>query len=142
MTTRPVLAAVDTSDDARAALVWAVAYAQAIGAPLVAVHALGMLDRDPAGNVVSAQGHRSEITQWTHELVASISEARGVAATTVVRDGEPVPALLAEAERIDALAIVVGRRGAGRSLLTLGSTSEQLARCAPCALVIVPGPES
>ncbi|HVT77106.1 MAG TPA: universal stress protein, partial [Acidimicrobiales bacterium] len=123
----PVLVAVDTSDNARAALEWAARFAAATSTPLVGVHAMGMLDRDEHGVMLPAQARRPQIEAWAEELVAAVADRFGITATSEVCDGEPVPVVLDAAQRHRAAAVVVGTRGAGRSPLTLGSTSEQLA---------------
>jgi nucleotide-binding universal stress UspA family protein len=61
-----------------------------------------------------------------------------LAVTPVLREGEPVDVLCAEAAHADL--VVVGSRGLGgfRGLL-LGSVSQQVVHHAPCPVVVVPG---
>lgn len=128
----------DGSDNAVAALRWAATVGGALGAEVVAVHALGLLTRI-GGETVSSQAHRDEIrdrlqAEWCGPLAVS-----GVAYRAELVDGNPVTALLAEAERTGADVIVVGRRGHGAPPgLELGSTSRQLVEHAACTVVVVP----
>ena len=75
-------------------------------------------------------------------LARSLADAgaddAGLAVTPVLREGEPVDVLCAEAAHADLL--VVGSRGLGgfRGLL-LGSVSQQVVHHSPCPVVVVPG---
>ncbi len=126
-----VVVGLDASDNAVAALAWARSYAAATQADLVAVHALGLLERTATGGLESSQRHRTEITH-RYEAIAQEVPA-------VVRDGEPADALLAAARALGATLIVVGTRGEGNASVTsLGSTSAQLILRSECPVVVVP----
>jgi nucleotide-binding universal stress UspA family protein len=130
MTGQPVLVGVDNSDNATAALAWADAYAQAVGGRLVVVHALGLLE--------GAAHPRAEITAFYEARVRELDPE----AQFVLRDGDPVGALLAEADAIAPSLIVVGRRGEGAlGPAALGSTSTQIVERASYPVVVVPLPD-
>lgn len=134
-----IVVGVDGSAGSARAVAWAAALARATGAEVVAVHALGLLTR-VGGGVEPSQPHRQELAErlageWCAPLVAA-----AVAHRAVVADGNPVTALLAEAERQGADLVVVGRRGSGALPgLELGSTSRELVEHAPVAVAVVPG---
>jgi nucleotide-binding universal stress UspA family protein len=74
-------------------------------------------------------------------LASAGADSAGVEITKVVREGQAAGVLVEEAEDADLL--VVGSRGLGGFReLVLGSTSQQCAHHAPCALVIVPTPNT
>jgi nucleotide-binding universal stress UspA family protein len=133
-----ILVGIDGSDSSRHALSWAVAVAQAFGAEVIAVHAVGLLTHLDPGPPVPSQGHRDEIRRafeedWSAELAAS-----GVSHQRVILDGSPVPAVLDAAEEWAADLVVVGNRGLGGfPELLLGSTSHQLAQHAHRPVLIV-----
>lgn len=135
-----IIVCVDGSANSREAAGWAAALAEATGAEVVAVHALGLLDRlDPDGPQVPTQKHREEIAErvcgpWT----APLADA-GVACRHVLHDGNPVSVILRTIEDEDADLVVLGSRGVGGSpALLLGSTSSQVAQLSPCPVMIVP----
>jgi nucleotide-binding universal stress UspA family protein len=132
-----IVVGVDGSPGAQRAVRWAAALARVSGAEIVAVHALGLLAH-LGGDVVPSQSHRAEITAKVAQWCEPLSDA-GVAYRAVVADGNPVTALLAEADEVRADLIVVGRRGEGAlSGLELGSTSRQLVEHAALTVVVVP----
>lgn len=135
-----ILVGLDGSPDSHEAVRWAAGLARSLGAEVVAVHALGMLDQlEPDGPLVPTQPHREEIVQraegpWTEALA-------GVDHRVVLHDGSPVDVVLDVATEVGADLIVLGSRGIGGSpALLLGSTSSQVAQRAACPVVIVPGP--
>lgn len=129
MTRQPVVVGVDSSPNARAALEWAAAYAAECERPLIVVHALGLLE--------AAATSRDDVTASYETALAAL----GPTASFVLRDGDPVAALLAEAHERDAATMVVGRRGEGaRGAAALGSTSLQIAERADRPVVVVPPP--
>jgi nucleotide-binding universal stress UspA family protein len=132
---------VDGSEDGRRALRWAVDEARVRGCTLEAVHAwqppfLAGYPLDPlapdTGEVEAAAR-----TVMERALEDAGVDAAGLArpAERTLRRARPAPALLEAAEGADL--VVVGSRGAGgfRGLL-VGSVSLQVARHAPCPVVV------
>lgn len=136
----PIVAGVDGSPFSARALEWAAGLGAALGAEVVAVHALGLLVHLGA-RTEPAQEHRTEVKAllegpWTGPL-----RAAGVSHRCAVVDGNPVTALLSTAAQHGASMVVVGSRGTGGFPgLQLGSTSHQLAQHATLPVVIVPAP--
>jgi nucleotide-binding universal stress UspA family protein len=133
-----IVAGVDGSATSQEALRWAVAIGEALGAEVVATHALGLLDRwlDPDASARS----------WRRTLCALVEQTwcapfAGSPATprVEVHDGDPVDVLLAAAENEHADLLVVGSRGVGnRPELALGSTSLQVLLAARVPVLVVP----
>lgn len=137
---RTIVVGVDGSADSDAAVRFAGGLAAALGAEVVAVHALGLLDRlEPDGPRVPTQSHRDEIAakvsgEWTAPL-----RADGVSHRAVLHDGNPVDVVLQVVDEVGADLVVLGSRGTGGSpVKLLGSTSSQVAQLAPCPVTIVP----
>ena len=138
MTTTIIVVGVDGSPDSARAVAWAAETASALGARVVAVHAVGMLEHqrgDPAGAHLMP-----EMEAWTRaleELPSARVERRLVPA-------DPVTALMTVAAEENAGLVVVGTRGVGSRGVgadagtALGSTSLHLAERSLGALVIVP----
>ena len=135
---RRIVVGVDGSAVARRALSWAVDLAQAIGAEVVAVHALGLLTQ-VSGATAPVVEHRHEVArafedEWCAPLRHSAVEHR-----CVLVDGNPVTALAAAAEELGAGLVVVGSRGTGGFPgLQLGSTSHQLVQHSTTPVVVIP----
>lgn len=135
-----IVVAVDGSENSLAAVDWAADLAEATGAEVVAVHALGLLERldDEA---VPAQPHRDEIAELFESTWCVPLDRDGVRCRRVLRDGNPVSVVLALAEEEDADLIVVGSRGLGGfPEQLLGSTSTQVAQRSRRPVAIVPLP--
>ncbi len=140
MDLRTIVVGVDGSANSLDAASWAADLAGATGAEIVAVHALGLLDRlEPGGPQIPTQKHREEIADrvcgpWS----APLADA-GVPCRHVLHDGNPVQVLLRTIEEEDADLVVLGSRGVGGSpALLMGSTSSQVAQLATCPVTIVP----
>jgi nucleotide-binding universal stress UspA family protein len=137
MTIDHIVVGIDGSDNSRRALTWAVELALALDADVVAVHAVGLLER--FGEVGDQSGTYPGIrhdfdTEWCEAL-----ETPGLRSVRLLRDGNPVSVLLAVAEEHDAGLIVVGGRGVGGfPELLLGSTSTQVAQHATRPVAIIP----
>jgi nucleotide-binding universal stress UspA family protein len=127
-----ILVAVDGSDNSQAAVAWAAGLAEATGAEVVAVHAVGLLEPVEVGRDEIA---RQLDTEWTSAL-----DALGARARRVLRDGEPAIAVLAAADEEDADLVVLGTRGAGGHPHDLGSTSAEVVQRSPRPVVVVPLP--
>jgi len=131
---------VDGSENSVVAVEWAADLAAAVGAEVVAVHALGLLDRIESGaEKVPTAGHRDEIRRQLDEVWTAAFDAAGVPCRRIVRDGPSVDVLLAAAEEERADLLVVGSRGlGGYPEQLLGSTSTQVAQRSTVPVVIVP----
>ncbi len=130
---KTIVVGVDGSLDSSRAVEWAYELAEQVGARVVAVHAVGLLEHeigDPGGDHL-----RPRLSEWTaplDQLPPDRVERRLVA-------GDPVGAIGAAVSECGADLVVVGTRGIGnRHGERLGSTSAHLAEQCACALVIVP----
>jgi nucleotide-binding universal stress UspA family protein len=137
MSIERIVVGVDGSENARRALSWAAELALALDAEVIAVHAVGLLER--FGEVVDDGDRYPEVrhafdTEWCDAL-----DTQGVRSVRLLRDGNPVAVLLSVAEEHDADLIVVGGRGVGGfPELLLGSTSTQVAQHATRPVTIIP----
>jgi nucleotide-binding universal stress UspA family protein len=131
---------VDGSANSLAAVEVAAGIAAAFGAEVVAVHALGLLERmAPDAEPVPTAGHRDEIrARFESQWCAALDEA-GVTCNRIIRDGPPVQVMLDVADEEGVDVIVLGSRGLGGfPEALLGSTSTQVAQHAKVPVVIVP----
>lgn len=135
-----IVVGLDGSANSHEAVHWAARLAASLGAEVVAVHALGLLDQlEPDGPMVPTQPNREEIAgraegPWSEPLAEA-----GVRHRVVLHDGNPVDVVLDVVEEVGADLVVVGSRGIGGSpALLLGSTSSQIAQRCPCPVTIVP----
>jgi nucleotide-binding universal stress UspA family protein len=126
-----VLVGVDSSAESLAALDLALQLAAPLGARVIALHAIGLLEEG---------GY-----QPPPDLDAIVQVARdttGSPATLVIErlaeDGVPTDVLLRVAEREGADLIVVGSRGLGGALHELGSTSGALVSASTVPVLVVP----
>jgi nucleotide-binding universal stress UspA family protein len=133
-----IVVGVDGSATSQEALRWAVALGDALDADVVAVHALGLLDRWRDADA-SARSWRKTLCDlvertWCAPLVRAPGAHR-----VEVHDGHPVDVLLAAAEREHAALLVVGSRGVGANpALALGSTSLRILQTARLPVLVVP----
>ncbi len=127
---RCLVTGVDASPESLAALDLALELADRLGARLVVVHAVGLLEEG---------GYRVR-----PDLLAIVDDARrrvdaaGAAVDTVYEDGPPPDVLLRIAEREDADLLVVGSRGVSGALRQLGSTSEAVVTGSQIPVLVVP----
>jgi nucleotide-binding universal stress UspA family protein len=134
-----IVVGVDGSDNATAAVTWAAELAAKTGAEVVAVHALGLLERFDSEEPVAAQPNRDEIRQRFETTWCAPLTDSGVAKRCVFRDGNPVSVVLAVADEEDADLVVLGSRGlGGYPEQLLGSTSTQVAQRSHRPVTIVP----
>jgi len=131
-----ILVAVDGSENSVAAVTWAADLASSTGAEVIAVHALGLLERIDR-ELEPSEPHRDEIRQrFETEWCAPLD---GVRNRRLLRDGSAVPVLLGVADEEDVDLIVLGSRGlGGYPELLLGSTSTQVAQHSHRPVTIVP----
>jgi nucleotide-binding universal stress UspA family protein len=131
MSTAPLVSGVDTSPESVTALGAALALARQLGASVVVVHAVGLLEEG---------GYRP--APLVDELVATARRDAGAAdvVVDVVReDGPAADVLLRVTERVGGGMIVVGRRGLGAAPRPLGSVSEAVLARATVPVLVVPG---
>ena len=135
---RRIVVGVDASPCARRALCWALDVAPALGAEVVAVHALGLLSHLGA-TAEPAESHRRNVQDAFDEQWCAPLRTSAVPSRRLLVDGNPVTALLSAAADLGADLIVVGSRGhGGFPGLQLGSTSHQLVQHATTPVVVVP----
>ena len=135
-----IVVGLDGSTNSHEAVHWAAGLARALDAEVVAVHALGLLDRLEAdGPMVPTQPHRVEIVErangrWVEPLVEA-----GVRYRVVLHDGNPIDVVLHVIDEVGADLVVLGSRGIGGSpAMLLGSTSSHVASRSPCPVMIIP----
>jgi nucleotide-binding universal stress UspA family protein len=130
---RTIAVGFDGSDDSKAAVRWAFDLANQVGADVVLVHAVGLLQRAMVENV----------TAELHETVRQVSNESGFDHARVrlhVANGDACSVLLrAKDAPLEADLLVVGSRGQGEHAgLLLGSTSLELAEHSTIPVVVVP----
>ena len=125
-----VVVGVDRSAESATALGAALALAGQLGASVVVVHAVGLLEEG---------GYRA--APPVDELVATARREAGAAdvGVDVVReDGPAADVLLRVTDRVGGGMIVVGRRGLGAAPRPLGSVSEAVLARATVPVLVVP----
>jgi nucleotide-binding universal stress UspA family protein len=128
-----VVVGIDGSANAAAALDWTIGLARALGAEVVAVHAVGLREAS-AGHTAGRDDLRARFEEWCAPL-----DGAGVSERRLLLDGDPVSVLLRTAEETRADLVVVGTRGVGdRSELLLGSTSSQVTQRSAVPVVVIP----
>jgi nucleotide-binding universal stress UspA family protein len=134
-----ILVGVDGSQASHEALRWAVGLGEIIGAEVIAVHAVGLLDdvhdrEHPAGSWRTGVATLVERT-WCAELARARCPHR-----VLVRDGPPADVLLGTVHDERADMLVVGSRGVGAKIpaLALGSTSLRVLQAACVPVLVVP----
>jgi nucleotide-binding universal stress UspA family protein len=133
-----IVVGVDGSSTSQEALRWAVGLAEVLGAEVVAVHALGLLDRWHDADASARSWRKTLCALVEGTWCAPLEQAPG-AHRVEIRDGHPVDVLLAAAEDERADLLVVGSRGVGdRPELALGSTSLRVLQAARVPVLVVP----
>jgi nucleotide-binding universal stress UspA family protein len=138
MKSERIVVGIDGSATSQEALRWAVALGDALDSDVVAVLALGLLDRwhDLDASARSWRKTLCDLVErtWCAPLVRAPGAHR-----VEVRDGHPVDVLVAAAEREHAALLVVGSRGVGANpALALGSTSLRILQTARLPVLVVP----
>jgi nucleotide-binding universal stress UspA family protein len=139
-----IVVGVDGSEHARRAVDWVAEHATALGAEVVAVHAM----EEPAYFATTMTYYPvPRITDETRAELRDVMERewcaplakREVPHRVIMQEGPPARVLIEVATAEDADLVVTGRRGRGGfAELLLGSTSHQLAHHVARPLVIVP----
>ena len=148
-----ILIAYDGSDDAKAAIEQAASLVPGHPATVVTVWEpyIQMLTRYPAPGALLLSDNSGEIDDASRaaaedkaEEGAALARSHGLeaGARALAREASIAETILAEADRANASAIVVGSRGlGGLGSLLLGSVSHALIQGADRAVVIVPSPK-
>jgi nucleotide-binding universal stress UspA family protein len=142
---RPVVAGVDGSDAALAAVRWAAREAERQRLPLRLIQAFSWPNLRHLGEVdLGVDPHEVLLGLAREELAAAADAAAAVAPgieiEQQVETGYPIPVLEAESRRAHLL--VLGNRGLGGvGSLLIGSVAVALASHAACPIVVVRGPE-
>jgi nucleotide-binding universal stress UspA family protein len=130
---RTIAVGFDGSPDAEAAARWAFDLAHRVGAEVVVVHAVGLLEH--AGHLEVAAEFEATVRDLIGEVGLDPNRVRWQNS-----DGDPCSVLLRATEApVAADVVVVGSRGQGsHAEHLLGSTSHELAEHTLVPLVIVP----
>lgn len=134
-----VVAGVDGSVHGRAAVEWAAGISGLTGAEVIAVHAVGLLEElTPAFTTTDHRSLAEMRERLEHEWLDDLPDT-SARVRFVLRESNPVLALLAVVEEEGADLLVVGTRGTGgRPDALLGSTSAAVIERAPCPVVVIP----
>lgn len=130
-----ILVGLDGSEMSHRAVTLAAVYAEALGAKVVAVHAVGLMSVID-GEHIPSRDCRDRLDTAVNEWVEPLREA-GVEHRTVCEDGPPGLVLLRMTERTGAGLVVLGTRGIGSAEgVVLGSTSHYLVQHSPVPVLI------
>jgi nucleotide-binding universal stress UspA family protein len=140
MTTLPVVAAVDGSEESMHAVEWAALEAQRHQAPLRIVTAPALLPRMRPHNAVPRAVADALYDESARALRDAVTRAKEVSSRPLIEASMLAgpPALAVTGSGSGALMLVVGARGAGGfAALLLGSVSRYAAMHAACPVVVV-----
>jgi len=146
MSIRRIVVGVDGSPNAAHALSWAAELALALGAEVVAVHAVDPRLFVPVVETLGPPPPPAVGREWYDEVRDAFERdwvsplrAAGVRHRTVFLDGSPAPSVVDVAEEENADLVVVGSRGRGGFAgLVLGSVSTWVMHHARRPVVVVP----
>lgn len=122
---------VDASRDSIVALERALVLASGVGAAVEVVHAVGLLEQ-------GSFRPRPDLDQIIGEACERVGCPRAIVTQASMEDGPPSVVLLRVVERSGADLIVVGSRGIGGALRSLGSTSEAVLDQSHTPVLVVP----
>jgi len=149
-----ILVALDGSANSRKALDHAIGLAEKSGAKITLIHVYSVIvPLVPAGDVLASPTTATpaftavadKLTMETEKLGAKILDdaekvvkERGISVDKVLREGDIVKEIVAEAQKGGYDLIVLGHRGMSRlGELLLGAVSEGVSHKAPCPVLIV-----
>lgn len=140
----PVVGATDLSVPSLPALRAARTEAELLGLPMIAVHVVPPVapvisTGDSIGLAAFERGALAEVAETARRELDRAIEEVAPRAQSALLDGPPAAMIVDYAERVRARLVCVashGRTGIGR--LLIGSTAEEVARRAPCSVLVVP----
>jgi nucleotide-binding universal stress UspA family protein len=135
-----IVVGIDGSDNAVAALRWAIGEARLRGATIDAIDAWNYPYVVVPGATIPLHPRADQAVDVEEELDAALaavtSQADGVTINSIVTEGVPAAVLCEAAEGADLLVIGHGRHHALRKRV-LGSVGTEVLQYAPCPVVIV-----
>jgi nucleotide-binding universal stress UspA family protein len=139
-----IVVGIDGSEPSRRAIEWCAQYASALGAEVIAAHAIDIpVIVAPMSSAVPiatfAEVDRDQIREVAHTQWCAALEAAGVPFRVVIEDDSPAHMIIECATKEEADLVVVGRRGRGGfAELLLGGTSYALVHHLRRPLAIIP----
>lgn len=132
---RDIIVGIDRSDTARAAARAAAELAGAYGANL---HVVMCVERTKPVNINVGGDvfHTDWVTQAEEYLDSVVRTLSHDSITRSVGEGDPAKTLCAEADELDARAIVVGNRRTRGVARILGSVASDVIKSAPCDVLV------
>src|SRR5687767_8412505 len=134
-----ILVPSDGSGHADAAVDQAIALAQALKRPILALYVVdrpGFKSFPSESILVDVTAVMRKEADEVLDAIKARAEAAGVKADTKIREGHPIDEICREAKPTDLIVIAThGRRGLSRMLL--GSVAESVIRHAPCPVLVV-----
>jgi nucleotide-binding universal stress UspA family protein len=125
-----IILAIDAQSFSSKTAKYAIDYAKKMGADLVILAVLSRKDLEENPRLV-------KFTQIVMSRIKTEAGDEGVDAKTLLESGPPVESILLEADRIKAVAIILGpTTKTGLDKFMIGSVSEGLIKSAKCPVII------
>lgn len=138
---------VDGSEQARAAMGWAIRMAKGMGSEVVAVYGIAppvYFDTGFAAASIPVQydaAWRADIQKEFEQDWCKPLKDAGITYSAVMDDGRPASVIIAVADKVNADIVLVGRRGRGGvAELLLGSVSHELVLHCKRPVLVISGP--
>ncbi|MGB8277194.1 MAG: universal stress protein [Methylovirgula sp.] len=139
-----ILVATDGSEGAARAIAFAADLAKQLGASLSIITVSGDFSENDVRQLARSEGGIGAALDLLSNriLVEAKEQAQRIGITNIETQaawGDAAGAIIDAAVRIQADAVVLGRRGRGQLAgLLLGSVSQKVATLAPCTVIVVP----
>ena len=135
-----ILCGTDGSDDAQNAVGYTAQLAHQLGAEVVVVHAIGLLEHLPIDADHPDITVGDQAREQLHSLWSRVLRDQGIPHTCRAEEGPPLLALPRVAGQVQADLIVVASHGTGRNhAVPLGSTAHGMIQLATIPVLVVPG---
>lgn len=146
----PLLLAIDFSEASRKALLHCAELAEALGRPVVIVHAFSEVPR--TRSLMASISERGDVPILRAQAELEVEEAeelsgrwaaylrgKGIMVDTHAAEGRPAEVILSAIERFAPFAAVLGRRGLGQmERFLMGSVSTEVCQRSPAPVTVVP----